>query len=243
MNPPQALLFDLDGTLLDGGGNAEAIARTCEAIASATDGLDAARLQKADREAFAAVWPEIEQDWILGRIQDPGVNFQAWRRALATCGFNDEALVSAAAEMHWQLHIESLVLYGDAAQLLARLPNHLPLAVITNGASGRQRGALRGNGIEERFCAVIVSGEIGVAKPDAKVFNLALDGLGVKAENAWHVGDNLMADIGGANAAGITSVWINRYRDQGVELRDGDPRPDFEITSLVELPALMAPQT
>ena len=96
---------------------------------------------------------------------------------------------------------------------------------------------------EERFGAVIVSGEIGVAKPDAKVFNLALDGLRVKAENAWHVGDNLMADIGGANAAGITSVWINRYRDQGVELRDGDPRPDFEITSLVELPALMAPQT
>ncbi len=242
MNRPQALLFDLDGTLLDGGGNAEAIARTCDIIAATTDDLDAAQLRRADTEAFATVWPAVEQDWILGRIEDPGVNFQVWRRALATCGFNDEALVSAAAEMHWQLHIESLILYQDAAQLLARLPSDLPLALITNGASGRQRGALRGNDIEGRFGAVIVSGEVGVAKPDPKVFNLALDRLGVKAAHAWHVGDSLKADVSGANAAGIASVWINRYRDQGVELRDGDPRPDFEIASLLELPALIAQQ-
>ena len=239
MNPPQALLFDLDGTLLDGGGNAAAVARTCKTIAVTTDGLDAAQLQRADAEAFAAVWPEMEQEWILGRIEDPGVNFLVWRRALAACGFSDEALVRKTAEMHWQLHIESLVLYEDAARLFAQLSDDLPLALITNGAPGRQRAALRGNGIEERFGAVIVSGEVGVAKPDAHVFNLALERLGISAENAWHIGDSLKSDVGGANGAGITSVWINRYRDQGVELRDGDPRPDFEIASLLELPALL----
>ena len=242
MNPPQALLFDLDGTLLDGSGNAEAVARTCERIAADNEGLDASQLKKADAEAFAELWPTMEQDWMLGRLGDRGVGPEIWRQALATCGFNDEALVEKAAATHWQLQLEALRLYQDAIEILARLPRDLPLALITNGASDRQRGALNSTGIENRFGAIIISAEVGVAKPDARVFKLALDGLGVTAENAWHVGDNLRMDIGGANAMGITSVWINRYRDQGVELRDGDPRPDFEITSLAELSELIAAQ-
>ncbi len=66
-------------------------------------------------------------------------------------------------------------------------------------------------GIEQMFDVVVISGEVGVAKPDASVFAFALHKLGVEKENAWHVGDSLRTDVAGALGAGLTAVWLNRF--------------------------------
>jgi putative hydrolase of the HAD superfamily len=106
---------------------------------------------------------------------------------------------------------------------------------MTNGASDTQRDALRTLGIEQIFSAVVISAEIGIAKPDPAIFAFAIDQLGVKPEHVWHVGDSLRSDAGGAKAAGLIAVWLNRGRLPRTEY---EPLPDHEIRSLRELAGL-----
>jgi len=237
MKPVQALFFDLDGTLLDGSGNQEAIQRTCREIASAQPGLDAARLLEANTEVWRRYWPEVEDNWTLGVLDGATVSLEAWRRTLSACGCNDESLARLARETHGQHRREAFRLFDDVQELFTLVQTRLPLALITNGASDTQRENLRVLGIEDQFRAIVISGEVGVAKPDASVFRLALDKLGVEPENVWHVGDNLRTDVAGAKAASLIAVWLNRG---GLTWKEGDPKPDLEIRSLTELVARLS---
>ena len=110
----------------------------------------------------------------------------------------------------------------------------LPLALITNGASDTQREKLRVLDIEHSFDAVVISGEVGIAKPDPSVFDQALKQLAVERETVCHVGDSLATDVTGAQAARLTAVWLNR---SGLLRREDDPEPDVEIRSLSNLMA------
>jgi putative hydrolase of the HAD superfamily len=58
--------------------------------------------------------------------------------------------------------------------------------------------------------AVVISAELGVAKPDPAIFNAALERLGAVAGDALHVGDSIEADVEGARAAGIEAVLVAR---------------------------------
>lgn len=235
MTPPRALFLDLDGTLLDGSGAGEAFARTCSEVAARLTGVSAERLFAANREVWAAYWPEVEPDWNLGRLDGAAVSLEVWRRTLRACGHADEALARRAQETQARYSHGSRRLFDDARHLLHRLAGRLPLALVTNGASDTQREKLRALGIEDRFAAIVVSGEHGVAKPDAAIFHVALAALGVAPEQAWHVGDSLAADVGGALNAGLTAVWLNR---NGARRPDGDPPPHYEVASLLDLPPL-----
>lgn len=236
MTAVQALFFDLDGTLLDGSGHQEAILRTCRRIASAQPGLDAHRLLVANGEVWQRYWPEVADKWTLGALDGTNVSLEAWRRTLRACGCNDDSIARLARETYSQYRRESLRLFDDV-QELSLLQPRFSLALVTNGASDTQRENLRVLDIEHRFGAVVISGEVGVAKPDARIFRLALDELGVLPENAWHVGDDLNTDVAGAKAAGLTAVWLNRGDDPW---KEGRPRPDYEIRSLRDLAALLS---
>jgi putative hydrolase of the HAD superfamily len=83
----------------------------------------------------------------------------------------------------------------------------------------------------------VVSGDIGVGKPDPAIFRAALEKLELDPERVWHVGDSLEADIAGAHAAALgTAVWMNRH---GAERPDGSPKPHHEISTLLHLATLI----
>nr|MDJ0498493.1 HAD-IA family hydrolase [Acidimicrobiia bacterium] len=90
-------------------------------------------------------------------------------------------------------------------------------------------------GLEPLFDAIVISGEVGVSKPDAAIFELALVALGQPEKpTALMVGDSLSSDITGANNFGIAACWYNparKTRPNGVNI-------DHEIASLDELPAV-----
>ncbi|MEX2246377.1 MAG: HAD family hydrolase [Dehalococcoidia bacterium] len=237
MKALQAVFFDLDQTLLDGSGSREAIRRTCTNIAASRSALSAAQLLEANTEVWQRYWPEVENKWTLGALDGRAMSLEAWRRTLRACGCDDESLALHARDMHWRNGREALRLFDDARELLTLLRDRVVCALITNGASDTQREALRALGIEDYFGAVVISGELGAAKPDASVFRVALDKLGVEPEAVWHVGDSLMTDVAGATAANLTAVWLNRG---GVPRRECDPRPDYEIRSLAELAPLLS---
>jgi 2-haloalkanoic acid dehalogenase type II len=233
MKPAKALFFDLNGTLVDHSGLGEAVLTTCRAVAAARPGLDAGRLAAANAEVWRDYWPQVEERWNVGVLDGAAVSLEAWTRALRACGCDDAALAGLATDALRRHQRETVRLFDDARELLGWLAGAgLPLAVITNAASDSARDALRALGIEERFEVVVVSGEVGMAKPDPALFGIATERIGVRPGDVWHVGDSLAADVAGAKAAGLGAVWLNRERHP---LGAGDPRPDREIGSLREL--------
>jgi putative hydrolase of the HAD superfamily len=100
-----------------------------------------------------------------------------------------------------------------------------------------QRWKLNRFGLEPYFDVLVIEGEFGAGKPSPKVFEHALTVVGAGKNEAWHVGDNLYADIAGAQAAGIHATWIHRDR---LELGDSPKAiPDRVIAHLPELRAAL----
>lgn len=233
MEPFRAITFDLDDTLLDGSLFAKSTERTCRQLATVQPALVAERLVAANGETWRTYWPEVEDKWTLGVLDGRSVSLEAWRRTLHSCGCDDEALAQIALETHRIFWRESYRLFDDVADLFSSLTQSgIPVALITNGATDSQRDKLRVLGIEHWFQAIIISGEVGLAKPNPAIFYLAIDRLGVEPESIWHVGDNLLTDVAGAKAAGIGAVWVNR---RGLPFAGTGPQPDLDIRSLSAL--------
>ncbi len=232
----RALCFDLDETLLVRS-HQDAVIGTCERIATTQPELNAARLLEANTTAWDLYWPGVEDRWTLGALDGASVRLEAWRRTLRACGSEDESAAQCAAHIHGQLANLAHRLFDDVQETLESAARaQVPLALITNGASDDQREKLGALGIEHCFAGIVISGEVGVAKPDRVAFTIALEALGAGPEGVWHVGDNPETDVAGARAAGLTSVWLNRT---GRPRSEREPAPDIEIRSLSELIPLL----
>lgn len=118
----------------------------------------------------------------------------------------------------------------DILDCLKRLP--MPFGVVTNGGP-RQWDKLRRLGLSEVSSCLFVSHDVGISKPDPRIFHAAAQCLGVKPEEILFVGDNPALDIGGAQRAGMTTAWLSR----GLPWPD-DPNlraPDFTLATLIEI--------
>jgi putative hydrolase of the HAD superfamily len=234
---PRVILIDLDDTILDGGHDARAIEGTCAAVASTIAGVRKERLRDAYAQVWTAYRPEVEPLCWLGHVDGESARRETWRRALRGCGRTDDMSVEFAVWTHRRIARSAYRLFPDVLELFATTARlGILVALVTNGPSDVQRDKLRVLGIEPALDAVLVSGEFGVAKPDPALFAAALDRIGVDRTLAWHVGDGLTNDVGGARAAGIVAVWLNRLARPAPPV---DRRPDLEVASLTELSALL----
>lgn len=254
-----ALLFDLDDTLVVEEPAAAASFRATAQVAAARYRMDAERLARTARERARELWyaapthpycirvgiSSWEGLWCRFQGEEPDVRWlrewspryrrEAWRLALADQGVEDADFAEALGERFGIERRERLTAFTDAAPSLRVLRESYALALVTNGASCLQREKLAASGLDEHFDAVVVSAELGTAKPDATIFKHALSQLGADANHAVMVGDSLARDVDGAIAAGLQGVWINR---QGRSRPDD--RPDLvEVSALSDLPAVL----
>ena len=84
--------------------------------------------------------------------------------------------------------------------------------VVTNGSVARQEAKLRRTGLDRLVAGWVISEAVDVRKPDPRIFGLAAESVGESLTDAWMVGDNAWADVGGAHASGISSIWLSRGR-------------------------------
>ncbi|WP_101789161.1 HAD family hydrolase [Nonomuraea indica] len=85
------------------------------------------------------------------------------------------------------------------------------IGIVTNGTADNQLGKLRRTGLADAVDGYAVSGAEGIRKPEVGIFEIAAERCGTSlAQGGWMVGDNPIADIGGARAAGLRAIWINR---------------------------------
>jgi putative hydrolase of the HAD superfamily len=100
--------------------------------------------------------------------------------------------------------------YPEVPDVLARLrAGGARLAVVSNWDVSLH-DVLERTGLRPLVDAVVISAELGVAKPDPAIFRAALDRLGAAADDAVHVGDSLEHDVAGARAAGLEAVLVAR---------------------------------
>ncbi len=125
-----------------------------------------------------------------------------------------------------------LRLYPHVREVLELLRTHFPLALVTDAQSAFARGELHKVGLLDYFDPIIVSGDFGFRKPDRRLFEFALDAMGVAPEHAVYIGNDMHRDIFGARQVGITTVMFES--DQGTREYLGC-RPDFRITDLRQL--------
>ncbi|HYH44243.1 MAG TPA: HAD-IA family hydrolase [Thermoanaerobaculia bacterium] len=212
----QAVTFDVTHTLIHspclGEIYAEVLGRHGIALAPA----EAARLVRV-------VWQE------LACLADPGSDrFTAhpegargwWRRFVGRLGeYLDGPPVSpfAAAELFHRFgQPDAWEVYPDVLPALAALRDRgLRLGVVSNWDE-RLPGLLAGLGLAPSFDAVVFSSEVGVEKPDRRIFQSALDRLEVVAGEAVHVGDGRLEDVEGALAAGMYAVHVSRRGGPGL---------------------------
>lgn len=101
-------------------------------------------------------------------------------------------------------------IYPDVRSALERWRRMgIQLGVLSNFDS-RLYSVLQALGLESYFQSVTISTEVGFAKPDARIFAIALQKHGCSAERAWHIGDSLEEDYQAARAAGMRGIWLNR---------------------------------
>ncbi len=119
-----------------------------------------------------------------------------------------------------------------ALALLSALKGNTRLGIITNGFTALQQIRLERTGLRDFFDLLVISEQVGVAKPDKKIFDYALTQMGNPArERVLMVGDTAESDILGGINAGLSTVWLNAH---GRELPAGIT-PDKQVASLDEL--------
>lgn len=255
-----AVLLDLDECLIADDAATDAALVATAAGVCARLGLDPIALARAVRARGSELWraaptyaycdaigiSSAEGLWGDFGGEDPNLRTiaarvaiyrrEAWAGGLAALDVADDDLAASLAAAFPEQRLARVAPFPEVDATLRRLAGTRRLAIVTNGAPRLQRAKIVQARLDERVSAIVVSGEIGVGKPDRRVFEAALDALGATPGDAVMVGDNLRRDVAGAQAMGIMAVWIDRL---GLSLRPTDPRPDATIATLDQLEALI----
>jgi putative hydrolase of the HAD superfamily len=257
----RAVLFDLDNTLLmEDEATFSAVRRACERARDRA-GTDKDALYAAVVRVAEALWraapiyayaEEMGMWWGEGlwgefrgdaaglhavRAFVPGFRRDVWRGALAAVAARDDTLAAeleaeyaAARRAHQPVDPEAETVLDDLAR------DHR-LALVTNGAPDVQREKLAGTTLARHFEAIVISAELGIAKPDPRIFEHALRAVGAERDGSVMIGDSLSRDVAGARGAGLRSIWI----DRGDEPRKPDDAvPDARVTALSQIRSSLA---
>jgi putative hydrolase of the HAD superfamily len=237
----RAIAFDVNGTLVE-----ILTEDDMEQIFRATghfltyQGIDLRRHQvqdlyfqymKQQRKASPEAHPEYDAVGIWRRIIEEHAS--DFTRRLP--GQKLAELPVFLAEMSRGISRRRLRLYPHVRGVLRTLRAHYPLALVTDAQSAYARGELHQVGLLDFFDPIIVSGDHGYRKPDRRLFQYALDGMGVPAHQALYVGDNMYRDVHGAQQAGMHTVLFDTGQADHSRKAHLGCRPDFTITDHREL--------
>ena len=255
----KAILFDLDDTLLvEENVVVESFLET-SLLVEQEYGIDAQEFAKTARIKIREIWyqlPTIEyarkisiSSWeaLWAEFDTPQEEIQklrslagqyridAWKNALKAFSIKDEKLVKKLAKTYPEIRKRKHILFPEAMEIVRVLHPLFRMAIVTNGIPDVQRGKIIKSGIGSFFESVVVSVEVGYAKPDSRIFQFALENMDITNNQAIMVGNNPERDVEGAGNAGIKSVWINRD-GAAAEINH---QPDFILPDLKGLPEIL----
>lgn len=202
---PRAILFDLDDTLFDHQ-RASGLALSAMHAAHAPDlPFDTFLAKHAEvLEHFHSRFLSGELTLDEARVARMQTLFAAFGREL------DTITAHRAARLYREQHQANRHLVDGARELLDALRGHCRLGIVTNNSAAEQIEKMRSLEIAGYFDTVVISEDVGVTKPDPRIFSIALERIGVRAQDAIFIGDNWTNDIVGALSVGMAAIWLNR---------------------------------
>lgn len=246
------VLFDLDDTLLWDAKSVEvALKKTCTQLAPAhADTLYQSIREEAPRVYQTYSFYEFTQkiginpfEGLWGTFPDEQFHFpsmgeqirayqiQAWEQALQKSGF-DPDIASDAVTTFTEFRKSHPYFYEETLEVLQKVSEQYTIGIVTNGAPSLQNMKFDLSPELKSFAqTIVISGEVGIGKPDAVPFEEALRRLSVKPRDVWMIGDNVNTDIRGAEQLNIETIWINHHSQVSPE----DIHPTFEVSRLREI--------
>ena len=220
----RVVLFDLDDTLFDH-------QHCSRAGLVAVQATYARRIDRPLDELESAYHMLLEQ-WhekvLDGSISIDEARVERFRSLLsAEQTIATDAESQAAARCYRGAYVAACRPVPGAIELLQRVGAERPIGVVTNHVVSEQVKKIATIGVGPFVDELVVSEEVGVAKPDARVFEAALSRLGGTPGEAVMIGDSWSSDILGATGLGIRAIWLNRY-----DTPCPDPSLATEIRSL-----------
>ena len=219
------IIFDLDHTLLDSDRSEEL------AFAHVLDSIDVDHPEQhlpVYQRINSALWKKVE----AGELSPNEVKVERFVQLL------DALDIDADPEALGEHYLEGLAengeLYLGARSLLDSLSD-LRLGLVTNGIGALQRRRLDRLELDNYFDGVVISGEVGVAKPDPTIFE-HLNFCTWLPNETVIVGDSLTSDIAAGANAGISTCWYNPTASP----RSGPNSPTVEVDQLLDIPDALA---
>ncbi len=216
------IFFDIDGTLID---HDSASATASLALHDEFSGQI-----PFTRDEFPVAWKEI-MDRHFERFCRGEVSLWDQRRARIRESFAAPEMTDAEADARYHVFIREYerltCAYDDAGPCLEQLDGKR-LGIISNGAREQQLGKLRRARLLHYFDVAVFSEDLGVGKPDQRIFVEACKQAGQQPSKCIHVGDNLVADVQASHQLGMRPVWVDR-------IGKVSEAPAARITSLAQL--------
>jgi putative hydrolase of the HAD superfamily len=237
----RAIIFDFGGTLMYGRNAWEPfIAKADEALTTylCTQGLELniSTFPSEFRKRLDEYFKQREHDLLEATYS------QVLREVLKDKGYDDVSsdTLRNALDVLFAVTQSNWVLEEDTIPTLKKLEESgYRLGIISNAGDDRDvQQLVRRFKIRQYFDFIVTSAACSYRKPHPRIFELALANWYLHSSEAVMVGDNLTADIQGAQQAGLYGVWISRRADPQMEKQEA-VSPDASMTSLTELPAIL----
>ncbi|WP_010534595.1 HAD family hydrolase [Brachybacterium squillarum] len=185
------LLIDLDNTLVDRDAAFRAWVRSTVRGSGGDDDDGIAALLAADDHGYG------DRAEVVRALRD-------------ATGLTDEDAILRDRVM--TEHVELIRCYPGVVEALRRLrEGGVHIAVVSNGTGRQQRAKIARAGLTGLLDGIVLSEEVGVAKPDPRIFAAACAGT-EDGEQIWMIGDNPRADVLGARDAGLPAIWVSHGR-------------------------------
>jgi HAD superfamily hydrolase (TIGR01549 family) len=212
----QAIGFDLFNTLIIADRNIldDAIERLTRSLQGSGLALDDDEFKKVHRDAAVTFIKETRHD---GRETHNRLWISAALQSLGHDVHPDDARIAVAVEDYFSAFYEHCRLIPGTLELLENLKKRFRLGLLSNFTHAPAASEIIDRlALAPLFDVVLISGDLGYRKPHPTVFRSLLEALEVSQRQLLFVGDDLEADIAGAQDAGIQPVWTTYVRDHNV---------------------------
>ena len=222
------LLCDADDTLFDfKKAEVNAFDEACRKMGFAST----PELMKTYSAINAALWKLLEQGGITQKVLRVR-RFEQFLEAIDRQDLDAQEMATVYADA---LGRQSVPIEG-AVEAVARWSKIVPVIIITNGISKIQHGRMNGSEVRHYIRGMVISEEVGAAKPDPKMLEIGMEMAGIMDKSrVLMLGDSLSSDIGAAANAGIDACWYNPKKNEntkGLPVR-------YEITDLDDVDGIL----
>jgi len=220
----EVIIFDADETLFDFKKSER------EAIKNSMIEFNIDYDEKYHLEIYSKINSEIWKEFEKGLITQNKLKVERFKRLSIKLNIKFDEITFAKSYMK---HLSNAsFLYDDSLSLIKDLSKDYKLIIITNGLTDVQDRRIRKSIIATYFDDIVISEEVNIAKPDPKIFSLALNNINyTDKDKVLIVGDSLTSDIKGGINFGIDTCWYNPTKI----INNTKIHPTYEIFNLTDL--------